>query len=134
MAGVAAAAPDSTTVVTTGDGGGLMALADLETAIRTTKSCVIVVWNDGAYGAEVHLYGLMGIDQAPMMIPDVNFAGLAAALGATGVRVDTLADLDALTAWREAGASGTILVDCRISRSVTAPYQVEIQRVNGLDV
>ena len=134
VAGVAAAAPDSTTVVTTGDGGGLMALADLETAIRTTKSCVIVVWNDGAYGAEVHLYGLMGIDQAPMMIPDVNFAGLAAALGATGVRVDTLADLDALTAWREAGASGTILVDCRISRSVTAPYQVEIQRVNGLDV
>ncbi len=134
VAGVAAAAPDSTVVVTTGDGGGLMALADLETAVRTTNSCVIVVWNDGAYGAEVHLYGLMGIDQTAMMIPDVNFAGLATALGATGVRVETLSDLDALASWRDAGARGTIVLDCRISRSVTAPYQVEIQRVNGLDV
>lgn len=134
VAGVAAAAPDSTVVVTTGDGGGLMALADLETAIRATKSCVIVVWNDAAYGAEVHLYGLMGLDQTAMHIPQVNFAGLATALGATGVRVETLADLDALAQWKDAGAQGTIMLDCRVSRSVVAPYQVEIQRVNGLDV
>ena len=134
VAGVAAAAPDSTVVVTTGDGGGLMALADLETAVRTARSCVIVVWNDGAYGAEVHLYGTMGLDEAPMMIPDVDFAGLASALGATGVRVDRLADLDALVEWRKAGAQGAILLDCRISRSVVAPYQREIQKVNGLDV
>ncbi len=134
VAGVAAAAPESTVVLTTGDGGGLMALADLETAVRTVRSCVIVVWNDGAYGAEVHLYGAMGLDQRPMMIPDANFAGLASALGATGVRVDRLADLDALAEWREAGASGTILLDCRISRSVVAPYQREIQRANGLEI
>ncbi|NLA65432.1 MAG: thiamine pyrophosphate-binding protein [Leucobacter sp.] len=132
VAGVAAAAPESTVVVSTGDGGGLMALADLETAIRTTKSCVIVVWNDAAYGAEVHLYGLMGINQAPMQIPGVNFAALASALGATGVKVTTLADLDALEQWRNHGAQGTLLLDCQISPSVVAPYQAEIQRVNGL--
>ena len=134
VAGVAAAAPESTVVLSTGDGGGLMAIADLETTIRTTKSCVVVVWNDGSYGAEVHLYGVMGLDEAPMRIPDVNFAGVAAALGATGVSVRSLADLDALDAWSEAGAQGTILLDCRISNSVVAPYQLEIQRVNGLDV
>ena len=120
--------------MTTGDGGGLMALADLETAIRTAPSCVIVVWNDGAYGAEVHLYGTMGIDETPMRIPDVDFAGIAAALGATGVRVERLADLDALGTWAAEGARGTILLDCRISRSIVAPYQREIQRVNGIDV
>ena len=134
VAGVAAAAPDGTVVLSTGDGGGLMAIADLETTIRTTKSCVVVVWNDGSYGAEVHLYGVMGLDEAPMRIPDVNFAGVASALGATGVSVRSLADLDALDAWREAGAQGTILLDCRISNSVVAPYQREIQKVNGLDV
>ncbi len=134
VAGVAAAAPESTVVLSTGDGGGLMAIADLETTIRTAKSCVIVVWNDGAYGAEVHLYGKMGLDEAPMRIPDVNFAGIASALGATGVNVTALADLDALTVWREAGAQGTILLDCRISTSVVAPYQREIQKVNGLEV
>lgn len=134
VAGVAAAAPDSTVVLTTGDGGGLMALADLETAIRTASSLVVVVWNDGAYGAEVHLYGAMGLDEAPMRIPDVNFAGLANALGARGVLVERLSDLDALGEWRDAGAKGAIVLDCRISRSVVAPYQREIQRVNGLDV
>ncbi len=134
VAGVAAAAPDSTIVLTTGDGGGLMALADLETAVRTASSLVVVVWNDGAYGAEVHLYGAMGLDEAPMRIPDVNFAGLASALGARGVQVDRLSDLDALGEWRDAGARGAIVLDCRISRSVVAPYQREIQRVNGVDV
>lgn len=132
VAGVAAAAPGSTVVLSTGDGGGLMALADLETAIRTAPRCVIVVWNDAAYGAEVHLYGRMGLDETPMRIPDANFAGLASALGATGVRVDRLSDLDALADWTAAGGTGTILLDCRISSSVVAPYQVEIQRVNGV--
>ncbi|MCW2288237.1 thiamine pyrophosphate-dependent acetolactate synthase large subunit-like protein [Leucobacter luti] len=134
VAGVAAAVPDTTIVLSTGDGGGLMALADLETAIRTSASTVIVVWNDGAYGAEVHLYGVMGLDEGPMLIPDVNFAGLATALGAQGVLVESLADLDALGEWTAAGATGTILLDCRVSRSVVAEYQREIQRVNGLDV
>ncbi len=134
VAGVAAAAPDSTVVLSTGDGGGLMALADLETTIRTTKRCVVVVWNDGAYGAEVHLYGKMGLDEEPMRIPNVNFAGVASALGATGVRVDRIADLDALAEWREAGANGTIVLDCRVSSTVVAPYQREIQKVNGLEV
>ena len=133
VAGVAAAAPESTVVVTTGDGGGLMSLADLETAIRTARSCVIVVWNDGSYSAEVHLYGRMGLSETPMLIPDVNFAGLAAALGATSVRVDRLTDLDALTDWHAAGGTGTILLDCRISRSVVAPYQYEVLRVNGVE-
>ncbi len=132
--GVAAAAPDSTVVLTTGDGGGLMALADLETAIRTARSQVIVVWNDSAYSAEVHLYGEMGLDKAPMLIPTVNFAGVASALGATGVVVESLADLEALSAWTAAGAEGTIVLDCRVSGSVVADYQREVQRVNGLDV
>ena len=134
VAGVAAAAPGTTAVLSTGDGGGLMALADLETAIRTSPSTVIVVWNDGAYGAEVHLYGVMGLDEGPMLIPDVDFAGVSAALGAQGVQVRTLADLDALGEWTAAGAQGTIVLDCRVSRSVVAEYQREIQRVNGLDV
>ena len=133
VAGVAAAAPGTTTVLSTGDGGGLMALADLETAIRSSSSCVIVVWNDGAYGAEVHLYGAMGLHEGPMLIPDVDFAGVATALGATGVPVRRLEDLDALRTWTESGAYGTILLDCRVSRSVVADYQREIQRVNGVE-
>lgn len=134
VAGIAAAAPGKSIVLTTGDGGGLMALADFETAVREAASLVVVVWNDGAYGAEVHLYGAMGLAEEPMLIPSVNFAAIGEALGAKGVRVESLSDLDALREWVDAGAKGTIVLDCQVSRSVVAEYQREIQRVNGVVV
>lgn len=131
--GAAAAKPDATIVLTTGDGGGLMALADLETAVRAAGGRgVAVVWNDAAYGAEVHLYGLQGYAEPPMLIPETDFAALAAAVGAEGVLVRELADLDRLATWAAEPVSARrfLLFDCRISGSVVAPYQHEIIAVN----
>ncbi|SFR85716.1 Acetolactate synthase large subunit [Agromyces sp. CF514] len=132
--GAAAARPGSAIVLTTGDGGGLMALADLESAVCTAGGRgLAVVWNDAAYGAEVNLYGLKGLAREPMLIPEVDFAGLAAAVGAEGVVVRSLADLHALAEWasRPAPERPFLLLDCRISGSVVAPYQEEIIRVNS---
>ncbi|WP_137844415.1 thiamine pyrophosphate-binding protein [Microbacterium sp. 2FI] len=134
VAGAARARPEATVVLTTGDGGGLMALADLESAVRVAGGRgVAVVWNDAAYGAEVNLYGLKGLAQGPMLIPEVDFAALAAGVGAEGVVVRTLGDLDRLQSWTaEPAASRPFLVlDCRISGAVIAPYQQEIIRVNS---
>ncbi|KQM14073.1 thiamine pyrophosphate-binding protein [Plantibacter sp. Leaf171] len=124
--GAAAVGHPGTTVLCTGDGGGLMALPDLDTVIRTVRSGVVVVFNDAAYGAEVHQYGSRGLDQAPMLIDEVDFAALARALGGQGLTIDTLADLDGLTDWVHAGADGVLLLDCRISTSVVAPYLSEM--------
>lgn len=77
--GAAAAAPDSTTVLVTGDGGLLMAMADLESVVRTVRKGVIVVFNDAAYGAEIHQYGTQGVTQQPMTIPDVDFSAMVRA-------------------------------------------------------
>jgi len=132
--GAALAKPSSTVVLTTGDGGGLMALADLETAVRVAGGRgIAVVWNDAAYGAEVHLYGLKGLAQQPMLIPQVDFAALASGVGAEGVVVRSLDDLERLATWTaEDEASRRFLVlDCRISGEVVAPYQREIIRVNS---
>lgn len=129
--GAALAQPHATVVLTTGDGGGLMALADLESAVRVARGRgLAVVWNDGAYGAEVNLYGLKGLAEAPMLIPEVDFAGLAQSVGAEGVVVRTLDDLQALADWAQRPASDRpfLLLDCRISTSVIAPYQQEIIR------
>jgi thiamine pyrophosphate-dependent acetolactate synthase large subunit-like protein len=134
VAGAALAKPASTVVLTTGDGGGLMALADLESAVRVAGGRgIAVVWNDAAYGAEVNLYGLKGLAKEPMLIPEVDFAALASGVGAEGVVVRTLADLDRLAAWTaEPETSRRFLVlDCRISGEVVAPYQHEIIRVNS---
>lgn len=132
--GAALAKPGSTIVLTTGDGGGLMALADLESAVRVAAGRgLAVVWNDAAYGAEVNLYGLKGLAEAPMLIPEVDFAGLAQSFGAEGLVVRTLADLDRLAEWAATPASDRpfLLVDLRISGRVIAPYQHEIIRVNS---
>lgn len=132
--GAAMAKPDATIVLTTGDGGGLMALADLESAVRVAGGRgLAVVWNDAAYGAEVNLYGLQGLAEAPMRIPEVDFAQLATAVGAQGVVVRTLRDLEALAEWtsRPAAERPFLLLDLRISGGVIAPYQQEIIRVNS---
>ncbi|MGX9348007.1 thiamine pyrophosphate-binding protein [Microbacterium sp. KNMS] len=134
VAGAVQAAPSATVVLTTGDGGGLMALADLETAVRTAGGRgMCVVWNDGAYGAEVNLYGLKGLAEEPMLIPDVDFAALGAAVGAEGVVVRDLADLEHLARWtaRPVEERPFLLLDLRVSRSVIAPYQREVIRVNS---
>ncbi len=132
--GAVMAKPHAVTVLTTGDGGGLMALADIESAVRVAGGHgLAVVWNDGAYGAEVHLYGRKGLAPEPMLIPDVDFAGIASAVGARGVVVRELADLDALAEWASAPAAERpyLLLDLRVSREVVAPYQEEIYRVNS---
>ena len=131
--GAIAARPDSTVVLSTGDGGGLMALADLESAVRAAGGRgLAVVWNDAAYGAEVNLYGLKGLAQEPMRIPEVDFAAVARGFGAEGVVIRTLDDLDALASWtaRDPGQRPFLLLDLRISGAVVAPYQREIIRVN----
>lgn len=134
VVGAARARPDSTVVLTSGDGGGLMAIADLESAVRAAggHGCA-VIWNDAAYGAEINLYGLKGLAEGPMRIPEVDFAAIAAAVGAEGVVVRTLDDLDRLGSWtaEDAGTRRFLLLDLRISGDVIAPYQQEIIRVNS---
>ncbi|WP_221585488.1 thiamine pyrophosphate-binding protein [Microbacterium sp. G2-8] len=133
VAGAVAADADSTIILVSGDGGGLMALADLETAVRTARGRgMCVVWNDGAYGAEVNLYGVFGLDERPMMIPDVSFAALGEAVGAEGLVVRELADLDRVAEWAAQPVADRpfLMVDLRISGRVIAPYQEEVIRVN----
>ncbi|KQV00691.1 MULTISPECIES: thiamine pyrophosphate-binding protein [Microbacterium] len=134
VVGAALARRESTVVLTSGDGGGLMAIADLESAVRAAGGRgMAVVWNDAAYGAEVNLYGLKGLAEGPMRIPEVDFAAFGAAVGAEGVVVRTLSDLDRLASWAEEDAATRrfLLLDLRISGDVIAPYQQEIIRVNS---
>jgi thiamine pyrophosphate-dependent acetolactate synthase large subunit-like protein len=134
VVGAALARRGSTIVLTSGDGGGLMAIADLESAVRAAGGRgIAVVWNDAAYGAEVNLYGLKGLAEGPMRIPEVDFAAFGAAVGAEGIVVRTLADLDRLGEWAQEDAASRrfLLLDLRISGDVIAPYQQEIIRVNS---
>ncbi len=127
--GAARALPDSTIVLCTGDGGALMALADLDSFIRTARRAVIVVFNDAAYGAEIHQYAVRGIDSRPMLIEEVDFAAVAAAFGARSATIASLGDLTAVEDWLASDDDGVLLLDCKISQHVVAPYMQEIVAV-----
>ena len=123
--GAAVARPERTTVLVTGDGGALMALADMETFIRTARSGLVVVFNDAAYGAELHQYGARGLDKTAMLIDEVDFAALGRAFGAQSVKAQSLADLDRVRQWVESGAEGVFILDIPVSQTVVAPYMRE---------
>ncbi|MCM1011745.1 MULTISPECIES: thiamine pyrophosphate-binding protein [unclassified Brevibacterium] len=134
VAGAARANPEATIVLTTGDGGGVMALSDLDTAIRSAGGRgMAVVFNDAAYSAEVHLYGRKGLAAAPMLIDEIDFAALATAAGAQGVVVRSLSDLDVVTEWAATPVEQRqfLVLDLRVSGTVVAPYQEEVIRVNS---
>ncbi|MDQ0117943.1 thiamine pyrophosphate-dependent acetolactate synthase large subunit-like protein [Pseudarthrobacter defluvii] len=116
---------DRTLVLASGDGGFLMGLADLESLIGAARSAIVVIYNDAAYGAEIHQYGSQGLTEKPMLIPEVDFSGAARALGAQSAVIRSLSDLSALQDWIDSGAHGTFVADCRITSSVRAPWLTE---------
>jgi thiamine pyrophosphate-dependent acetolactate synthase large subunit-like protein len=68
-----------------------------------------------------------------MLIPEVDFAALATGVGAEGVVVRELADLDRLASWatEDPGIRRFLVLDCRVSGDIVAPYQEEIARANA---
>jgi acetolactate synthase I/II/III large subunit len=120
--GAAVGRTDRTTVVALGDGGALMGLPELETLIRISRSALVVIFNDAAYGAEVHMYRPLVTDTSPATFGDTDFAAVARSFGASSATVRTVADLAGLRAWREAGCRGTYLLDCKVVPDVVAKY------------
>lgn len=120
--GVSVARPDRTTVFITRDGGGLMGLADFETFIRATRKGVVIALNDAAYGAELHQYASKGLDAAAMLIDEVDFSAIGRALGATGQKARTLADLQNLEQWLAEDNEGVYVLDVAISQGIIVEW------------
>lgn len=121
-AGVITAAGDRLPVLVSGDGGGLMGIADAETFVRTARRGVVVFLNDSGYGAEVHQYARRGVSDAAMMIPDIDFAGIFQALGARSATVTNMRDLADFEQWAREGADGVYVLDCRITGDLRADW------------
>ena len=78
------ARPDRLTVAALGDGGYLMGAAELATAATLGVPLLIVVYNDAAYGAEVHHFGPDGHVLDTVRFPDRDLAAIGRGYGSTG--------------------------------------------------
>jgi thiamine pyrophosphate-dependent acetolactate synthase large subunit-like protein len=123
--GLAIANPGKLAVLGTGDGGFLMSMADLETAIRLKLRLAILVYNDSSYAAEVHYFRRQGYSVDIVQFPETDFVAIARGFGARGTTVRTLADLDPLKAWVAEGAPGVFVIDGKINPDLEADWHAE---------
>ena len=115
--GAAIAQPGRLPVLGTGDGGFHMAIAELETAVRLGIPLVCIVYNDAAYGAEVHHFGEAEEvpDMGSVVFPETDFAAIGRGFGADGITVRTLADLDAVKQWVDSNPAKPLVIDAKIA-------------------
>jgi len=115
--GAAIARPDRLTVAALGDGGMLMSAAELATAVRLGLGMVIVVYNDAAYGAEVHHFGPDGHPLDAVSFPDTDLAAIARGFGCHGLTVRTVDDLTPVRDWLDGPRRAPLLIDAKVSSS-----------------
>ena len=102
-----------------------MSMSDLETAVRMKLRMCILVYNDAAYGAEVHLYKRRGLAIDIVQFPETDFASIARGYGARGITVRKPGDLEPLRAWASEGAPGVFVIDGKIERTHEAHWHAE---------
>ena len=127
--GAAIARPDRTTVAAIGDGGAFMALAEIETAARLhLGNLLILIYDDNAYGAEVHHFAPMGHDVSLVRFPDADLAAMAQAAGARAQTVRNESDLSIVEEWLAEQFGHPLVLDAKVNPTIVAEWLEEAFR------
>ena len=109
---------DRTPVIFCGDGGFMMTLQELNTAIRHNLNAVVIVMNDDALGSEYQQLAARDgyTDAALIETPDI--AAVAEGFGAVGHTVTSPDDVDAIADDLSETPDGLVVVDCKVNPDV----------------
>jgi len=113
--GAALAQPDRLPVAALGDGGALMGVSELETVVRLGLPMVIVVYDDEAYGAEVHHFGPDGFALDTVRFPPADIAAIGRGFGCAGVTVRSLEDLGPVREWLGGPRDRPLVIDAKVA-------------------
>ncbi|ROO91073.1 thiamine pyrophosphate-dependent acetolactate synthase large subunit-like protein [Actinocorallia herbida] len=113
--GAALAQPGRLPVCGTGDGGLLMAAAELETVVRLGLPMVVIVYNDAAYGAEIHHFGRTEADAGFVTFPDADLSAVARGYGFAAVTVRGPEDLSGVADWLAGPRDRPLLIDAKVA-------------------
>ena len=105
--------PDSRAMAICGDGGFMMNVQDLETAVRLKLPLVIMIWTDSQYGLirwkqEAHFGKYSHID-----FTNPDFVMLAESFGAIGKRVERTEDLAGILS-EALAADRPVVIECPV--------------------
>ena len=96
--------------------------------VRLGLPMVVVVYDDEAYGAEVHHFGPDGHDLTTVRFPSADLAGMARGLGYAAVTVRRPDDLAAVSAWVDGPRDRPLLVDAKVTRDAPSWWLEEAFR------
>ncbi|MFZ5390676.1 MAG: acetolactate synthase large subunit [Patescibacteria group bacterium] len=108
--------PDRQVMAVVGDGGFMMSLGDLETAVRLGLDLVVVVLNDKGLGMIKWKQQQMGFTDFGLDFTNPDFVGLAKSFGASGLRVESAEGFTAALA-EAVKVGGVQIIDCPIDYS-----------------
>jgi thiamine pyrophosphate-dependent acetolactate synthase large subunit-like protein len=114
--GAAAAAEGRPTLLLSGDGGFMLGgLTEFYSAVRAKSDLIVIVCNDGSYGAEHIQFRNKNMDPALSVLEWPDFAPIAESLGGAGVTVRTGDDLySAVAAIKNRDRSRPLLIDLKL--------------------
>ncbi len=115
--GASVAAPDEVTVLVVGDGGLMQYFTELSSAVREKLPLVLLVFNDGAYGAEYDKLEAEGADPKYSYQIWPDFVDVARAMGAQALSVRSVDDI-AEVGKLAGNLSGPLLVDIHIDPTI----------------
>jgi acetolactate synthase I/II/III large subunit len=113
--GAALAQPDRLPVAALGDGGALMGISELETVVRLGLPMVIIVYDDEAYGAEVHHFGPDGFALDTVRFPPADLAAIGRGFGCAGVTVRGPGDLGPVRDWLAGPRERPLVIDAKVA-------------------
>ena len=104
--GVDMAAPDRPNVVFAGDGSYLMLNAELATAVMMGRSLTLIITDNRGFGCINRLQEATGgaafnnmlVDSTHEVLPEIDFVGHAASMGARAQKAGSIDELETLTA------------------------------------
>jgi acetolactate synthase I/II/III large subunit len=126
--GAAVARPEARTTLIAGDGGLLMSIAELDTAVRYALPLDIVVFDDEAYGQEAHSLVAKGRSPEHAIFATPDLVGIARAYGAEGHLITAAAQLEELPELLAEAPRGPRLIQVKVNREVVSPAAAEIFR------
>jgi thiamine pyrophosphate-dependent acetolactate synthase large subunit-like protein len=121
--GAALARPDRLTTLMLGDGGLLMTLGELDTAVRERVPLLVVCMNNRSFGSERYHMLDWGIPEDGAFFDTPDLAHVARSLGCEARRIESLDELDEIPALVGA-LDGPLVLDCQLTgKLIPAPMR-----------
>jgi acetolactate synthase I/II/III large subunit len=121
-------AAEGPVVCVTGDGSWLMSSHELTTAVQLRLPMLFVILNDARLGMVYHGQRMTGACSIGHELPPVNFADMAQACGARGIRLQTVEQLLALDK-ADLFEDGPVVLELCVDPETAPPMHARVEQL-----